>query len=79
MFSLVYLCESTCPHALDSRLSLITQARYFTSSWELVTSLDYEWDVIRGRRPYRRTIWVRNVFGLRHYPPTEQKIKCYLL
>lgn len=29
-----------------------------TLSWEFVTTLDYEWDVIRGRRPYRWTIWV---------------------
>ncbi|KAN0109282.1 hypothetical protein V8E52_009466 [Russula decolorans] len=26
--------------------------------WELLITLDYEWDVIRGRRPYRRTIWI---------------------
>ncbi|KAF8498245.1 hypothetical protein F5888DRAFT_233748 [Russula emetica] len=26
--------------------------------WELLTTFDYEWDVIRGRRPYRRTIWI---------------------
>ncbi|KAF8498241.1 hypothetical protein F5888DRAFT_233899 [Russula emetica] len=26
--------------------------------WELLTTLDYEWDVIRGLRPYRRTIWI---------------------
>ena len=30
------------------------------SSWEFVTTLDYEWSAIRGRRPYRWTIWVRN-------------------
>jgi len=30
-----------------------------THSWEYVTTLEYEWDVIRGRRPYRWTIWVR--------------------
>jgi hypothetical protein len=29
------------------------------SSWEFVTTLDYEWSVIRGHRPYRWTIWVR--------------------
>ena len=29
-------------------------------SWEFFTTLDYEWDVIRGRRPYRWTIWVRS-------------------
>ena len=27
--------------------------------WEFVTTLDYEWNVIRGRQPYRWTIWVR--------------------
>jgi hypothetical protein len=26
--------------------------------WEFFTTLDYEWDVIRGHRPYRWTIWV---------------------
>ncbi|KAN0118812.1 hypothetical protein V8E52_004923 [Russula decolorans] len=26
--------------------------------WEFFTTLDYEWDVIRGRRPYRWTIWI---------------------
>ena len=31
----------------------------FVSSWEFVTTLDYEWSVIRGQRPYRWTIWVR--------------------
>ena len=29
-----------------------------TSSWEYVTTLDFELDMIRGRRPYRWTIWV---------------------
>ena len=29
-----------------------------TSSWEFFTSLNYELSVIRGRRPYRWTIWV---------------------
>jgi hypothetical protein len=27
-------------------------------SWEFITTLDYEWSVIQGRRPYRWTIWV---------------------
>jgi hypothetical protein len=31
----------------------------FISSWEFFTTLDYEWSIIRGRRPYRWTIWVR--------------------
>ena len=29
-----------------------------TSSWEYVTTLDFELDIIRGRRSYRWTIWV---------------------
>ena len=29
------------------------------SSWELVTTLDYEWGVIRRQRPFRWTIYVR--------------------
>jgi hypothetical protein len=28
-------------------------------SWEFVTTLDFEWGVIRGNHPYRWTIWVR--------------------
>ena len=31
-----------------------------THSWEFVTTLEYEWDIIRGRIPYQWTIWVRN-------------------
>ncbi|KAH9974539.1 hypothetical protein BGW80DRAFT_146035 [Lactifluus volemus] len=26
--------------------------------WEFFTTLDFEWNVIRGRRPYRWTIWI---------------------
>ncbi|KAH9984375.1 hypothetical protein BJV77DRAFT_194090 [Russula vinacea] len=29
--------------------------------WEFLSTLDYEWDVIRGHRPYRWTIWVYSV------------------
>jgi hypothetical protein len=31
-----------------------------TSSWEFLITLDYEWNIIRGRRRYRWTIWVCN-------------------
>ena len=31
-----------------------------TPRWEYLTTLDFELDVIRGRRPYRWTIWVGN-------------------
>lgn len=34
-------------------------------SWEFFVNLDYEWSVIRGRRPYRWTIWVCN--DMRYY------------
>ncbi|KAH9967224.1 hypothetical protein BC827DRAFT_1264088 [Russula dissimulans] len=29
--------------------------------WEFVTTLDYEWSVIRGSRPYRWTIWLHSL------------------
>jgi len=29
-------------------------------SWEFVTGLHFEWDVIRRRQTYRWTIWVRD-------------------
>jgi hypothetical protein len=35
-----------------------TLIRTGTSSWEYVTTLDFELDIIRGRRPYQWTIWV---------------------
>jgi hypothetical protein len=49
-----------CPPGYTSRLlSIITlNAVLTTASWEFVTTLDYEWSVIRGHRPYRWTIWV---------------------
>ena len=34
------------------------------TSWEFVSTLDYEWGVIRGRLPYRWSIWVRNDWRL---------------
>jgi hypothetical protein len=41
-----------------------------TSSWEFVTALDFELDIIRGRRSYRWTIWVcsdRRFFACRYF------------
>ena len=35
----------------------------FASRWEFFTTLDYEWDVFRGRRPCRWTIWVCSLFS----------------
>ena len=40
-----------------------------TSSWEYVTTLDFELDIIRGRRSYQWTIWVcsgRRFFACRY-------------
>src|SRR5579863_8526011 len=49
--------RSSCP-----RLGCVPTIiiRPSASSWEFVTTIDYEWSVIRGRRPYRWTIAVRN-------------------
>src|SRR5258708_3852627 len=48
---------STCECALLCRpLALIIS----TPRWEYLTTLDFELDVIRRRRPYRWTIWVGN-------------------
>ena len=55
---MVYLCESDCPSPVVCGLYLATQSSPFDVSWEYLTALDYEWDVIRGKRPYRWTIWV---------------------
>ena len=54
-----------------------------TPSWEFVTTLNYEWDVIRGRHPYRRTIWVRTppcfpVLGTHESPRTDLVVQ-YLI
>jgi hypothetical protein len=48
---------SGCPRLLFSRYLAYLNPY---PSWEFFTTLDYEWGVIRGRRPYRWTIWVRN-------------------
>jgi hypothetical protein len=39
-------------------MSMAPQNSILTSSWEFFTTLEYEWSVFRGRRPYRWTIWV---------------------
>lgn len=38
----------------------VVAAQSSPSSWEFLTTLDYEWRVIRGRLPYLWTIWVCN-------------------
>jgi len=34
------------------------------SSWEFATTLDYEWSIIWGRRPYRWTVWIYSLTRL---------------
>ena len=45
-------------HVLRVTLLPLTSTRPLHTRWEFVTTLYYEWRVIRGRRPYRWTIWV---------------------
>ncbi len=54
---------STCGSALLYRIDLPLSRRLgltAASSWEFFTNLDYEFSIIRGHRPYRWTIWVRD-------------------
>ena len=59
-----------CRTALTLR-SYHTPTQFFTSSWEFLTTLEYELGVIRGLRPYRWTIWVSSYvqFPLTHRSP----------
>ena len=46
---------------MSPRVDLLTSpSSTLISSWEFVTTLNYELDIIRGRRPYPWTIWVCN-------------------
>jgi hypothetical protein len=64
------------PIALASSFCATTQSWPSVSSWEFFTTLGYELDVIRGRRPYRWTILVCGLlsgFVVAH-TITEQRI-----
>jgi hypothetical protein len=50
------LMASTC--VFPPPLGVLTMLNLPLFRWEFFTTLDYEWSVIRGRRPYRWTIWV---------------------
>ena len=54
---LVACCGWTLPVCLSCWL-IDNHNISIISSWEFVTTLDYEWSVIRGQRPFRWTIWV---------------------
>ncbi|KAH9984308.1 hypothetical protein BJV77DRAFT_199900 [Russula vinacea] len=42
--------------------------------WEFVTTLDYEWEVIRGKRPYRWTYGFVVFFGLITAQPHSRRL-----
>jgi len=49
-------------HTIDSFFTVVTTKLWHTFVglfiWEFFTTLDYEWNIIRGHRPYRWTIWL---------------------
>jgi hypothetical protein len=63
----IFICVSGSYWRLAISMCHITQfslaglACTPTGSWEFLNTLDYEWNVIRGRRPYRWTIWVLTI------------------
>jgi hypothetical protein len=50
-----------------------------TQPWEFVTTLDYEWSVFYGRRPYRWTIWVCDFFCISSPTPGPLRLICALV
>ena len=52
------LLVSPSHRALDSHNIPNDNDPVLISSWEFVTTLDYEWSVIRRQRPFGWTIWV---------------------
>ena len=47
----IYVSPLSC-RALAFKFYSTTHPRPYASSWEFFTTLNYEWDVIGGRRPY---------------------------
>ena len=52
--------SAAAPAASYHSMSPVTHNPIFAYSWEFVTTLEFEWDVVRGRLQYRWTFWVRN-------------------
>ena len=67
---MVFSCETlqTATHRVSCNLTSIGLP---LSRWEFFTTLDYEWSVIRGDRPYRWTIWVCSSLLFGHVPGTD--------
>ena len=57
MLWLDFTCVSALP-PVPFALIAYRIIRRFISSWEFVTTLDYEWSAFRRHRPFRWTIWV---------------------
>ena len=55
-----FLCMASSCGPSSHWHSAAPMSQFLIPSWEFVITLDYEWNIIRGRRPYRWTIWVRN-------------------
>ena len=55
---------SSCVSAFHRHFTLTMRrtTQLLNPSWEFLITLDYEWSVIRGHRPYRWTIWVGHHF-----------------
>jgi hypothetical protein len=45
-------------YAFNHREACALISRYNDASWEVVITAGFELDVLRGKRPYRWTIWV---------------------
>jgi hypothetical protein len=58
--AVVKLCHALGSLYLSVPVLLPSRESNLPSSWEFFTTLDYEWSVFRGHRPYRWTIWVCN-------------------
>jgi len=63
-FQVLARCRRPIPVSLPrigiSPHQSFTYAKPSASSWEFFTTLDYEWNIFRGHRPYQRSIWVCN-------------------
>jgi hypothetical protein len=56
----LYMCVYPVAFQTGSLITCCAHRPTLHPSWEFITTLDYEWSVIQGRRRYRWTIWVCN-------------------
>ncbi|KAF8261254.1 hypothetical protein EI94DRAFT_1746440 [Lactarius quietus] len=58
---LAHMVDFHNPAAIEEDFLAVVKFWHFLDGifiWEFVVTLDYEWSVIRGHRPYRWTIWI---------------------